>query len=117
MSRFTDSHCHLTMADADAVLLRARDEGVRGFVVPATKLDDAPESASRNGTGGRTGPRLRQLVDSKARNLACSARSLATSAHPVGARGVLQQIDGVRARDRRAPGDEQQPLWMPPVRQ
>ena len=40
MTRFTDSHCHLTMADADAALQRARDGGVRGFVVPATKLDD-----------------------------------------------------------------------------
>ena len=38
--RFTDSHCHLTMADADAALHRAREGGVRGFVVPATKLDD-----------------------------------------------------------------------------
>src|SRR5262249_48684983 len=38
--RLTDSHCHLTMADADAALRRARDGGVRGFVVPATKLDD-----------------------------------------------------------------------------
>src|SRR2546423_6944063 len=37
----TDSHCHLTMADANAALLRAREQGVRGFVVPATKLDDA----------------------------------------------------------------------------
>ena len=41
MTRFTDSHCHLTMADADAALARARDQGVRGFVVPGTKLDDA----------------------------------------------------------------------------
>jgi len=38
--RFTDSHCHLTMADADAALARAREGGVHGFVVPATKLDD-----------------------------------------------------------------------------
>jgi TatD DNase family protein len=30
------------MADADATLLRARELGVRGFVVPGTKLDDAP---------------------------------------------------------------------------
>src|SRR5947207_15989736 len=37
---FTDSHCHLTMSDADAALARAREQGVRGFVVPATKLDD-----------------------------------------------------------------------------
>ena len=41
---FTDSHCHLTMADANVVLTRARDRGVRGFVVPATKLDDAQQS-------------------------------------------------------------------------
>src|SRR6266508_1800021 len=39
--RFTDSHCHLTMSDADAALARAREQGVRGFVVPGTKLDDA----------------------------------------------------------------------------
>ena len=42
--RFTDSHCHLTMADADAALARARAGGVRGFVVPGTKLDDAPKA-------------------------------------------------------------------------
>ena len=49
--RFTDSHCHLTMTDADAALARAREQGVRGFVVPATKLDDAPQAiavAQRN---------------------------------------------------------------------
>lgn len=40
--RFTDSHCHLTMSDASANLERARAGGVRGFVVPGTKLDDAP---------------------------------------------------------------------------
>lgn len=39
--RFTDSHCHLTMSDADANLARAREQGVVGFVVPATRLDDA----------------------------------------------------------------------------
>lgn len=39
---FTDSHCHLTMSDGAAALERARAGGVRGFVVPATKLDDAP---------------------------------------------------------------------------
>src|SRR5438552_3969202 len=42
--RFTDSHCHLTMADADGALARAREQGVRGFVVPGTKLDDAPQA-------------------------------------------------------------------------
>ena len=41
---FTDSHCHLTMSDANANLARAREQGVRGFVVPATKLDDAQQS-------------------------------------------------------------------------
>ena len=41
---FTDSHCHLTMADANATLARARSQGVRGFVVPGTKLDDAQQS-------------------------------------------------------------------------
>lgn len=44
--RFTDSHCHLTMADADAALRRAREQGVRGFVVPGTKLGDAPEAVA-----------------------------------------------------------------------
>jgi TatD DNase family protein len=43
---FTDSHCHLTMADAQASLDRAREGGVRGFVVPATKLDDAPHAVA-----------------------------------------------------------------------
>ena len=32
------------MADADSALARARERGVRGFVVPATKLDDAPDA-------------------------------------------------------------------------
>src|SRR3569832_761927 len=40
---FTDSHCHLTLRDADALLARARSGGVQGFVVPATKREDAPE--------------------------------------------------------------------------
>lgn len=44
--RFTDSHCHLTMADAQASLDRARRGGVAGFVVPATKLDDAPQAVA-----------------------------------------------------------------------
>jgi TatD DNase family protein len=43
LMRFTDSHCHLTMSDAAGSLARARAGGVRGFVVPATKLDDAPQ--------------------------------------------------------------------------
>src|SRR5437763_9979155 len=44
MLTFTDSHCHLTMADAAAALTRAREGGVRGCVVPATKLDDSPQA-------------------------------------------------------------------------
>jgi TatD DNase family protein len=44
--RFTDSHCHLTMADAEIALTRARAGGVRGFVVPGTKLDDAPQAVA-----------------------------------------------------------------------
>jgi TatD DNase family protein len=44
--RFTDSHCHLTMADAVSALDRARAGGVCGFVVPATKLDDAPQAVA-----------------------------------------------------------------------
>jgi TatD DNase family protein len=42
----TDSHCHLTMSDADGVLARAREAGIRGFVVPGTKLEDAPETVA-----------------------------------------------------------------------
>jgi TatD DNase family protein len=39
---YTDSHCHLAMtSDGEAQLARARAAGVRGFVVPATRLDDA----------------------------------------------------------------------------
>jgi TatD DNase family protein len=44
--RFTDSHCHLTMADANTVLLRARQSGIGGFVVPGTKLDDSAASVA-----------------------------------------------------------------------
>lgn len=44
--RFTDSHCHLTMSDGAANLGRAREQNVRGFVVPATKLDDAPQAVA-----------------------------------------------------------------------
>lgn len=44
--RFTDSHCHLTMADAQAALTRAREQGVRGYVVPATKREDAPQAVA-----------------------------------------------------------------------
>jgi TatD DNase family protein len=43
---FTDSHCHLTMSNADANLAAARAAGVRGFVVPGTKLDDAPQAVA-----------------------------------------------------------------------
>jgi len=32
------------MADSAAVLTRAREQNVRGFVVPGTRLDDAPEA-------------------------------------------------------------------------
>ena len=34
------------MADAESALTRAREQGLRGFVVPGTKLDDAPEAAA-----------------------------------------------------------------------
>lgn len=44
--KFTDSHCHLTMADAEDAVARAHDEGVRGFVVPATKLEDAAQAVA-----------------------------------------------------------------------
>jgi TatD DNase family protein len=40
---FTDSHCHLPLSGADSLLDRARGGGVRGFVVPGTKLGDAGE--------------------------------------------------------------------------
>lgn len=43
---YTDSHCHLTMADAAPTLARARELNVRGFVVPATKLEDAPQAVA-----------------------------------------------------------------------
>jgi TatD DNase family protein len=44
---FTDSHCHVSStepAEADSVLERAREQGVRGFMVPATHLADAPNA-------------------------------------------------------------------------
>jgi TatD DNase family protein len=50
--RLTDSHCHLTMSNAEANLTAARAAGVKGFVVPATKLEDAPQAveiARQNG--------------------------------------------------------------------
>ncbi|HUP59724.1 MAG TPA: TatD family hydrolase [Thermoanaerobaculia bacterium] len=43
---FTDSHCHLTMSNAEANLTAARAAGVRGFVVPATKREDAPQAVA-----------------------------------------------------------------------
>src|SRR6476659_579145 len=43
---FTDSHCHLTLSDADALLARARASGVRGFVIPATKREAAPDAVA-----------------------------------------------------------------------
>ena len=42
----TDSHCHLTMSNAEANLAAAREAGVRGFVIPGTKLDDAPQAVA-----------------------------------------------------------------------
>jgi TatD DNase family protein len=41
---FTDSHCHLTMSNAEANLRAAREAGVRGLVVPGTNLKDAPQA-------------------------------------------------------------------------
>ncbi len=41
---FTDSHCHLTMSNAEANLRAARETGVRGFVVPGTNGKDAPQA-------------------------------------------------------------------------
>jgi len=42
--RFTDSHCHLMMSEAAECLRRGREDRVHGFVVPATKLADAPDA-------------------------------------------------------------------------
>jgi TatD DNase family protein len=41
---FTDSHCHLTMSNAEANLGAARSANVRGFVVPGTNAKDAPQA-------------------------------------------------------------------------
>lgn len=43
---FTDSHCHLTMSNADTNLAAARNAGVRGFVVPGTNAKDAPQAVA-----------------------------------------------------------------------
>lgn len=43
---FTDSHCHLTMSEAAGNLEAARAAGVRGFVVPGTKREDAPQAVA-----------------------------------------------------------------------
>lgn len=43
---FTDSHCHLTMSNAEANLAAARGVGVRGLVVPGTNLKDAPQAVA-----------------------------------------------------------------------
>lgn len=44
--QFTDSHCHLTMSNAGENLVAARAAGVRGFLVPGTKLEDAPQAVA-----------------------------------------------------------------------
>jgi TatD DNase family protein len=44
--RFTDSHCHLTMSDSAGALARAREQGVRAFVVPATNAEDSPSAVA-----------------------------------------------------------------------
>ena len=44
MPTLTDSHCHLTMSNAEANLAAARAAGVRGFVVPGTNAKDAPQA-------------------------------------------------------------------------
>ena len=43
---FTDSHCHLTMSDAEPSSRARARRAIRGFVVPGTKLDDAPEAVA-----------------------------------------------------------------------
>jgi TatD DNase family protein len=43
----TDSHCHLAMFEgANEALVRARDEGIRGFLVPGTTLADSRQVVS-----------------------------------------------------------------------
>lgn len=53
MIELFDSHCHLTDAafrdDREAVLLRARDAGVRGLVTIASTLDDAADALALAG--------------------------------------------------------------------
>lgn len=46
MRVFTDSHCHLTMSNAEENLAAARAAGVRGFVVPGTNGKDAPQAVA-----------------------------------------------------------------------
>ena len=41
---FTDSHCHLTTANANELLRRARAANVRGFVVPATDAKNSSDA-------------------------------------------------------------------------
>jgi TatD DNase family protein len=43
---YTDSHCHLTMSNAEANLAAARSAGVRGLVVPGTNLKDAAQAVA-----------------------------------------------------------------------
>jgi TatD DNase family protein len=43
---FTDSHCHLTLSNAEANLAAARSAGVRGIVVPGTNGKDAPQAVA-----------------------------------------------------------------------
>ena len=45
--RLSDSHCHLAMVEgADALLAAARSQGVRAFLVPATRGDDLDGAVS-----------------------------------------------------------------------
>ncbi len=47
--RLTDSHCHLAMLEperAEEVLGRARVDGIAGFVVPGTAVDDSGKAVS-----------------------------------------------------------------------
>jgi TatD DNase family protein len=47
--RLTDSHCHLAMLEperAEEVLVRARAEGVAGFLVPGTAVEDSTKAVS-----------------------------------------------------------------------
>jgi TatD DNase family protein len=47
VATLVDSHCHVSLHEGgEEALARARKAGVRGFLVPGTKLEDAPEAVA-----------------------------------------------------------------------